>query len=284
MNEVVKYGNVINSLNFSKFSQVEMNLFFALCGKSIDKGCNRIEIDYSELRKITHFRGRSTKTLADNLDKMYGKMSQITGRFRNGNTRTQFTMFITWENNPDTETLGIKVHPDYEYLLNNLQKEFTKFGLEEFVGLDSKYSKTLYRMLKQFKTTGRMIINDVDEFREKMGCPASYKNGIFMRDIVMPAVEELKEVFVNLECSPIYATNKRGKPLDGILFTFQKEVSLLKEPKKEVRPEPPKEAETKKEPAAKKKATGGKPNRFHNYEQRDTDYDSLLDQYDPLRK
>lgn len=280
MKEIVKYGNVINSLNFSSFSQVEMNLFFALCGKTNDQGSNYIEIDYSELRKITHFRGRSTTMLADYLDKMYTKLSQITGRFRSGNTRTQFILFITWENNPDKEKLGIKVHPDYVYLLNNLQKEFTKFGLEEFVSLDSKYSKTLYRMLKQFKSTGKMVINDVEDFREKIGCPASYKNGVFMRDVVTPAVEELKAVFKNLECSPVYAMNKRGKPLDGLIFTFDKEVIQKKVYEGDDGSE---EKEQPKEPA-KKKPSSGKPNRFHNYEQRNTDYNKIIAENDPLTK
>lgn len=47
----------------------------------------------------------------------------------------------------------MKVNEDFLYILNDLTKNFTLFELQEFNNLVCIF-KNLYRLLKQFKTTG----------------------------------------------------------------------------------------------------------------------------------
>ena len=56
-----------------------------------------------------------------------------------------------------------------------------------------------------------------------MDCPSSYSNKIFMRDIVNPSVEALKPYFKGLSVEVEKDARKRGKPITGYRFTFQKE-------------------------------------------------------------
>ncbi len=44
MNEVVKYDNYMNSLNFSKFNQVDMNFLLVLCNRMKDKDTQKINL------------------------------------------------------------------------------------------------------------------------------------------------------------------------------------------------------------------------------------------------
>ena len=57
-------------------------------------------------------------------------------------------------------------------------QNFTIFELLEFTSLSSKYSKTLYRLLKQWRTQGEYIFHDIADFREKMDIPESFSNKI----------------------------------------------------------------------------------------------------------
>ena len=105
-------------------------------------------------------------------------------------------------------------------------KAFTRFELAEFVELDSKYTKNLYRLLKQFRTTGKLVIDDVEHFRELLDAPKSYKIKDFKRFVLDVAIKELqgKEIFKNLSYEPKIA-KKRGSPVVGYTFTFEAEQS-----------------------------------------------------------
>ena len=100
-------------------------------------------------------------------------------------------------------------------------KGYTIFELQEFVGLQSKYVKTFYRLLKQWRSTEQYIFNNIDDFREKMDVPKTYSNMHLMTKIIEPTVKELKKLdksFINFKCEPLYA-KKRGKSLVGYKFT-----------------------------------------------------------------
>ena len=89
--------------------------------------------------------------------------------------------------------------------------------MQEFVGLQSKYVKTFYRLLKQWRSTEQYIFNNIDDFREKMDVPKTYSNMHLMTKIIEPTVKELKKLdksFINFKCEPLYA-KKRGKSLVG---------------------------------------------------------------------
>ncbi|KQI10892.1 hypothetical protein K777_09700, partial [Campylobacter coli CVM 41970] len=63
--------------------------------------------------------------------------------------------------------ITLKINPDFAYLVNQLTTNFTAFELEEFIALSGKYAKTLYRLLKQFRTTGKAYF-EWDEFCKVM--------------------------------------------------------------------------------------------------------------------
>ncbi|CRF42856.1 replication initiation protein [Helicobacter ailurogastricus] len=107
----------------------------------------------------------------------------------------------------------------YNYLHGN----FTSFELLEFQNISGKYAKTLYRLLKQWKSTGVPPKMEWGEFRELMGISNNIKLlRVLERDILRPATQELHKLphFENL-CYEKIKTKGMGNRITHIQFYFQ---------------------------------------------------------------
>jgi len=270
MNEVVKYENRINTLPLVGFSSVELNLFMLLCAKAKDRGQDLIVLEYGKLKRQLGLEKQTDKYFHGELYKMADKLSKIHCNFKNENEFVVFNLFSTFTGNLENRTLTVRVNIDFQYLLNELAKNFTLFELQEFVQLESKYSKNLYRLLKQYRRTGTYTV-EANKFRELMDCPKSYANMYFMRDCVGVAVKELSHgYFEDLKVEPIRA-KKRGAPIIAYTFTFQKSKQIPGQQRIDDYQEPAPET-----PApAPKRQPKKKENSFNNFPQRDYDFDEL---------
>lgn len=222
MNEVVKYDNYMNSLKFTGFTTTDFNFLMALCSRMRDKDTNKIIFSFTELRSITEYKkSNSVKQFVTDLEHMNEKLMKVTCKLRTETKIIMFVLFPTFEIDMEKQELTVAVNENFKFILNELIKNFTRFDLKEFVKLNSKYSKTLYRLLKQFKTTGiyKVTLND---FRAKIGCPISYNNKYVMDLIIKPVLKELQNYFTDLQCTVQYA-HKRGRPIEGYIFTFKPE-------------------------------------------------------------
>ncbi|WP_312573998.1 replication initiation protein, partial [Staphylococcus saprophyticus] len=64
-------------------------------------------------------------------------------------------LFSMFEVNKKEQTLTIQVSEHFDYVLNQLNATFTSYELREFTELRSSYSKSMYRLLKQWRTVGK---------------------------------------------------------------------------------------------------------------------------------
>lgn len=228
MNKVVKCNNYLNSLIFSNFTQVDMNFFITLCSYMKDKGTDKITFSFNELREITNYtKSNSIRQFASDLEEMNEKLMKITCKLRTEKEVLMFVLFPTFRINTEDQVLTVSVNNDFKFILNEVTKNFTRFELHEFIGLDRKYSKTLYRLLKQYRHTGYYEVS-IDDFRKIMDYPENYKNKYVMDKIIKPVLKELDYYFQDLKCEPKYA-HKRGRPVLGYIFTFTPEGRAGKE-------------------------------------------------------
>lgn len=301
MNEMVKYKNEMNTLKFTGFTKTDMNLLMALCAKIKDCGTEEITFDFDYLKKITNYTSTDINDFIADLERMNTKLAKITARFETDNKILMFVLFPTFEIDKNTLSLTVSVNQKFVHLLNNVVTSFTLFDLQEFVKLDSKYSKNLYRLLKQWRTQGQYIFHNLEEFRELMDIPKSYSNKLMMQKCVNVAVEEIGKLdksFRDFKCEPIYA-RKRGKPLDKLMFTWKPEQIPQAEPQEnqvkgqesfsdaqtfeeymkgyqgEDKPSPIALKIAKDIEKGRKKADTKKQNKFNNFNQRTYDYDEL---------
>lgn len=232
MNEIVKYDNYMNGLKFTGFTATDFNFLMLLCSKLRDKDTSKITISFAEIREKTGYTQCSIKQFVSDLQRMNDKLMKITCKLQTETEIIMFVLFPTFRIDLENQILTVAVNEDFKFILNELLKNFTRFDLDEFVRLDSKYSKNLYRLLKQYRITGRYEVN-LEEFHSKMDVPEAYTSKRMMDKIIKPALKELKEndYFKNLECIVQYA-HKKGRPVIGYIFTFESEERIHNEKQK----------------------------------------------------
>jgi len=263
MNEIVKYDNYMNNLSFKKFTAIDFNFLMVLCSKLRDKEISEISITFEELRLKTGYKQTSNNKFVSDLERMNKKLMEITCRLKTETKIIMFVLFPTFEIDIENQLLTVSVNKKFKFILNELIKNFTRFELNEFVELESKYTKSLYRLLKQYRSTGKYEIN-IEKFRELMDIPNSYSNRDVMSKIINVSMKELGNHFQNLKCEPQYA-RKRGKPVTGYIFTFTPEIIQKNEA----------EQCKQKEKNTFVKNRNAKTTAFHNFKQRTYDYDAL---------
>ena len=133
---------------------------------------------------------------------------------------------------------------DFAYLINEFTGDFTQFELDEFLYLRGKYTKILYRLLKEFRDKG-YYIKKWQDFKDLMGIPESMSQNMIETRILKPCVEKLSETikthlfdaripFENLSYKLKKESSKRGKAqVTHIEFYFKpQEASCLDERQK----------------------------------------------------
>lgn len=263
MDRIVKYDNYMNSLSFANFTQVDMNFFITLCSFMKNQGVNKISFSFNELREITHYtKSNSIQQFASDLMKMNEKLMKVTCKLETKSEILMFVLFPTFSINLEKQILTVCVNQDFKFILNEITKNFTRFDLQEFITLDRKYSKTLYRLLKQYRSTGHYEVSS-EELKKLLDYPDTYKNKYVMDKIIKPSLKELDEYFQNLKCEPQYA-HKRGRPVTGYIFTFTPENRKRETDQNQMQKE-------KSFPGKNKNSANG----FANFHQRTYDYDQL---------
>ena len=260
---IVKYDNYLNQLALSSFTAVELDLLMTICSKMKNQELNIVSLSFEEIRELSEYSRSSNEELIKSLKETNLKLSKIACTLENESDVIQFVLFTTFWIQKKEKKLTIQVNPDFSFVLNALDKNFTRFELSEFIRLNGRYSKQLYRLLKQFRSTGELQIT-LQELRNKMDIPESYDLRDIREKVLKPALKELSPCFKDLKFEA-KKEKRRGNPVTGYIFTFKKE-----EPKKKLTSTTKKTNGKRKENTSpKKKGT------FYNFEQRDYDYDRI---------
>lgn len=217
---VLKYHNDMNVFSFGGFNQRELNLFFLICGLMREQEETLI-LPFAEIKKIigkTAF--KNNKDLVNCVVETNKKFLKLNGEFKKGSTLVQFVLFPTFKTDSQREVLKVSVNPEFSYILNELTKNFTLFELQEFYSLNSTYSKNLFRLLKQYKSTGVYYVT-LEEFRRLLDVPEAYEMRKITDKILNPALKELANHFDNLRIEKI-RTNRR---ITALRFIFEPQLS-----------------------------------------------------------
>lgn len=213
LRRVVKYQNRLNEVTLRDFKPTEMDLFFAIAAQVRDKGTDTVTLTFDQLKGLTGYT-RSSERLVGDLSTTYNKLLKLTAASDDGITLTQFVLFTMFEANRQTQTVTIAVNKQFKSLFNNLDK-WTVFGLEDFIGLNSTYSKNIFRLVKQFRTTGYRRWS-ADEFKEILDIPSGYTNYQIQSRIIDVVNKELPKAIKGFKLEAIrlwQVRNPNGKPV-----------------------------------------------------------------------
>lgn len=230
--EIVKFHNDLNKIKFNEFNLYDYKIFFVACVKVLEKGDNLIEIDFSELRKILELTKRntvSTEYLENMILETANKLSKINFNIENRFFKGFSTLFTDFYIPKEGEKkLYVRINEKTKYILNNLVRNFTLANLQLLNSLTSKYSYRLYLELKQFENIddknkfekdGRFYCwrnFEIENFREIMDIPESYKMNDIDKRVLKPSLKELEKYFEDIFITKV----KKLRKVTNIIFYF----------------------------------------------------------------
>lgn len=224
-NEVVKYHNDLNTVNMRGWTKEEMNFMFAVLSKAKEKGTDLIEFDKEQLTELAQYSIRNNMRLHDvlkNLVDHVTEMKYIEETTHSYEVMNLFQRFkVQWNEDYTEMHATIRVSSDFEYILNQLNANFTKFELDEFIKLRSTYAKQMYRLLKQWRTKGYREYS-VKDLRYLLAIPDCYKASHIDERVMKPIKKELSKCFMNFKIKPIKKRTK-GNPIIAYQFSWTPE-------------------------------------------------------------
>ena len=220
MNELVRYHNDFNNIILTNFTERELDLLMAICFKLKNQSSNELNLTFEELKELIKYEDRNIGKFIKLLDNAYSKLLNARIRFEDETQIDNILLFTRYKVSKLEKTVLIKVNEEFKYLLNELTSNYTKFELEHFTSIKSNYGKLMFKLLKQFDSTGRREFK-IEDFRELLDIPASYKMAqINARVFTESNIEELEKVFKNLKIEKIKNRNERN--VSRIVFTWDK--------------------------------------------------------------
>lgn len=228
--ETVVYKNDLNLVPLRDFNSVEINLFFSMCNRLKEKSTNELVIPFEELKELSNYEQTEKKRFINDLKHVYDKVLRLTYTEYSGLSFKKFVLFTAYEVNAEDETLTISVNPKLKNILNELTNNFTKFELNELTNIKSSYAKNMYRLLKQYKHTGYFKIQ-IDDFRERLDIPKSYRMTNITDYVLKPIIKELTPIFKNLNINKVKA--RKGRKIEYLEFIFdaEKRIHSKRQPK-----------------------------------------------------
>ena len=224
-NEIVKYHHELNTIPLRKFTPVEMNLFFSIVSRMREKGDKTVRFTFDQLKDLSNYKATANVRFVDDLKTTYEKILSLRFGRRSESVLSYeiFVMFTKFKINGDTPEpyVDIQLFEDALPLLNGLDS-WVRYSLQQFNELESSYSKTMFRLLKQFRTKGFAYFSK-DDFHELLDIPKSYRQSDINKNVIKPIRQELTAIFKGLTIKKKYGKG-RGKPVIGYQFTFKPEI------------------------------------------------------------
>lgn len=224
-NEIVKYHHELNTIPLRKFTPVEMNLFFSIVSRMREKGDKTVRFTFDQLKDLSNYKATANVRFVDDLKTTYEKILSLRfgRRSASGLSYDMFVMFTEFKIDGDADVpyVDIRIYEKALPLLNGLDS-WVRYSLQQFNELQSSYSKTMFRLLKQFRTKGFAYFSKED-FHELLDIPKSYKQPDIDKRVIKPIRQELTAIFKGLAIKKKYGKG-RGKPVIGYQFSFKPEI------------------------------------------------------------
>lgn len=208
-------------------------MFFIICWHIKQKKSKKLTLSFDELKEFLPNKIKNSRKFFNEIIKFAKKLMIIiaskTSINKNNEKREIGKNFLlNYDVSEETKTLSIVVS-DMAYDMLFYANYFTKFDLNEFCSVQNKYTKTLFRLLKQYENLNensqslKNIVMEKQEFLEFMNCPEKYINNTSMyvdKKILIPAIKELNETSQSFK-NVSYQKIKEGGMIKRFEISFQ---------------------------------------------------------------
>jgi plasmid replication initiation protein len=222
MNEAVKYHNDLNLVKFNNFNPIELDIFFAVCQQMRLKNLSEITLSFEKLRELTNYTSTSRERFITDINSTYRKLLETTMPIITKSKIIRFVLFTKYEIDLINDKVTIKTNKEFEYILNIINGNFTRFELEEFVNIRRANSKTIYKHLKQFRSTGIWRV-DYDEFLVIIGMSDEKIKSTDKTKEINRILKDLAPLFRGLNLEKVKKGNKATGKIQKLIWRFQAE-------------------------------------------------------------
>lgn len=247
------YSNQMHEIPLSALTAAEAKIFLACCYSyqrknreyfrrkeptGFEKKARRLaceacfpvtEISFRDLKVLSGYKGKNAKRFVEDLRKMRMRLQAVAvERELPSSTETEkdtqrFIVFPIIEIFETEKKMTFTGNARFIRYLFGLDKNYTEIEMKEVMSLKSIYSIILYGRLRQWRSTGRWVVN-YDAFKRIMGTQGTaYTQTNINKRIITPALQELSPLFSELTLTRIRDEKRKGRPLRTLLFTFRPE-------------------------------------------------------------
>lgn len=232
MNEITRYNNSLNTIPMRQWTAEEQNFFFAILTQIRDKGTDTFYFNTEELKEFSAYTNKHSKDFKQTMKSLSSKLENLRYREETDNSYKSMVLFqsfeANWDDSLDNIRLEVMISKKFEYIVNQLQANFTQFELAQFTNLRSTYSKTMFRHMKQWRTKG--VIGGFpngeipkEELYTMLDVPSSMRRANnFKEKVIKPIILELSPLFEGLKIKPIKA-RKAGNPIIAYKISWKSE-------------------------------------------------------------
>lgn len=226
--DFAKYHNTLNNLAMDNFTSKELDIFWAVVTQLRDSNTNKVVFSYAELMELIKPSNKSPQILTDHLERMMRDLMSLSVIEKDGRKTKGFTAIPEWLADGEKRTLTVEIGHSFKPYINQLAANFTRFSLDDYVKLKSKYAKKLFVHLMQYRTTGVYFVTK-DQLYALLALTKNYRRNSSIVDtkVLEPAVKELSKYFTRLTYKKY---DREGKVADGkgqrvwqYRFTFEPE-------------------------------------------------------------
>lgn len=199
----------MNAVPFRKFNKRDLNIFFAIVSRMRNKGSRDITLSFDKIMGLSGIDYHSHHSLfIKDLKSTYHKMQNLTLYYSSKDKYISWVLFTRFEIDGGNHECTVRVNPDLKGILNKLANQFTRFSLAEFDRINSSYAKNMFRLIKQYRTTGRVYL-PMKKFRKLMVVPDSYTTNDINRRVIKPILLELSPLISQLRIVKSFGSYNR---------------------------------------------------------------------------
>lgn len=161
-------------------------------------------------------RGYTNRAAYEGLKSACDKLYERSATWREGKKQVKMRWVYKAEYHEKEAWAEISFSPDMTPHLFMLNERFVRYRLEYAQGLRSIYSSNLLRLLMTQKDTGFKTIT-IEDFRQAMDVPASYRYADIKRYCITAPVKELNDkADIHIE----WGETKKGRAVSSLQFHF----------------------------------------------------------------
>ena len=216
MNQSLSYSNAFSKVVLPHLTPRQLNIVYALLLLAGEQDTRLVTVNFDRLAPLSHVSHFSVRFVRQVGDK-------LTWCVLPNHQKTSF--FTVFDIDEKRGVLTYALNPMVAQLMKVPASQFTSVDSGKYYHLRSRYTKEVYRHLRQFRRTGMWRVSLL-QFRRLVSVPASFDLSALTHCVLDPVLRELSDMNLTVKklYKPIPHVRGRGR-LVAFEFHFTPELS-----------------------------------------------------------